>query len=71
MSFLQPSDYQDSDAKLTRSGFAIKPTITKVMFSTDALVEDIKLVVKMKDEFEYGYESKSKASFAIFGQSKF
>ena len=68
---MQFSDIHDSDAWLKVIEFANKSSIAIKVFSTDTLVEEIKLVVMMRDVPEYGDLTVLIASFGTFRQPKF
>ena len=48
---------QDSDASLKANVFTNKLDLTSVKFSIETLVEEIKVVLTLKDEFDYGDKS--------------
>ena len=64
-------NYQNSDAKLEAKELAIKSNITIETFKVSNLLQDIKLVLTLKDELKYGGESIILASYGTFGLSKF
>ena len=68
--FLHFSDSQDSDARLKVKDFQLKLTIKNVKFSIESMMEIIKLVVLIKDEFDYVDISILMGTFEIFGLSK-
>ena len=68
--FLKFSNYQDSDAKPKMTYFEIKSTITSVRILIQTMVEEVKLVVMLKVEFEFEHKSNLLASFGLFGRSK-
>ena len=56
-SSLQFSDYQDIDSRLKVNKIFEKSNMKKVKFSIEALVKEIKPVLTVKDELEYGEKS--------------
>ena len=58
-------------SKLRVNDLPNQSDMTSVMFKIETMVEEIKLLLTFKDEFEYGDISIKTASFAITGQSAF
>ena len=56
-SSLQFSDYQDTDSRLKVNKIFKKSNMKKVKFPIEALVKEIKPVLTVKDELEYGEKS--------------
>ena len=53
-SFLQLSDYRDSDSRLKLNDLANKSNMTNIKFSIQTLVKEIKLVLTFEGEFGNG-----------------
>ena len=67
---LQFSDYQGSDAKLKTFDVSIESSSTSVGLLIEILMEEIKLAVAEKSEFEYRDNAISLALFRISGKSE-
>ena len=68
---MQFSDSQDSYARLKVNDSEKTSTTKNVKFSIENILENVKLVVVFKDEFDCADISMIMATFEIFGLSKF
>ena len=69
-SFLRFWDCCKSEAWLKLNDFEHKPSILSEEFSTEILVEEIKLVLTFKHDREKGHEPKGRSYFEIFALSE-